>query len=55
MEREHTAREYNWATLSLEDRSTETWSSRLGVRCRADDLTQYKTYCFSKSKDMKAR
>jgi hypothetical protein len=29
---------YTWATLSLLDINTETWSSRLGVGRKADDL-----------------
>jgi hypothetical protein len=29
---------YNWDTQSLEDINTGTWSSRLGVGRKADDL-----------------
>jgi hypothetical protein len=37
-ERKHGAWGYNWTTLSLGDINTGTWSSRLGVRRKADDL-----------------
>jgi hypothetical protein len=37
---------YNWATLSLGNINTETRSSRMGVGCKAADLTpQKKKYC----------
>jgi hypothetical protein len=29
---------YNWATLLLEDINTGSWSSRLGIERKADDL-----------------
>jgi hypothetical protein len=29
---------YNWTTLSLENKNTGIWSSRLGVGHEADDL-----------------
>jgi hypothetical protein len=29
---------YNWASLSLGDINTETWSSRLRVELKTDDL-----------------
>jgi hypothetical protein len=32
------ARGYNWATLSLGNMNTNTWSSRLGVGHKTDDL-----------------
>jgi hypothetical protein len=38
MSREHGAWGYNWATLSLEDINRGTWSTRLGVGCKAGDL-----------------
>jgi hypothetical protein len=40
---------YNWATLSLGDINTGTWSSRLGVGHKADDLSLQK-YISGKSK-----
>jgi hypothetical protein len=36
--REPGAWRYKWATLSLGDINTKTWSSRLGVGCMTDDL-----------------
>jgi hypothetical protein len=38
--------EYNWASLSLGDVNTGTWSSRLGVGYKADDLALSKKYCY---------
>jgi hypothetical protein len=37
-EKEPGVRWYNWATLSLGDIHTGTWSSRLGVGHKTDDL-----------------
>jgi hypothetical protein len=44
---------YNWATLSLWDINTGTWSSRLGVGRRADDLALYKKRIVAKSREIK--
>jgi hypothetical protein len=33
---------HNWATLSLGDINTETWSPKLGVGRKADDLALQK-------------
>jgi hypothetical protein len=38
MKREPSVWGYNWATLSLWDINSETWSYRLGVGSKADDL-----------------
>lgn len=37
-----------WANMSL-----GTWSSRSGVRCKADNLASHKKYLFKKSKEFK--
>jgi hypothetical protein len=44
---------YNWATLFLRDINTETWSSRLGVERKADNLTLQKENIVTKSKEVK--
>jgi hypothetical protein len=49
------SRGYNWATLSLGGINTETWSSRLGVGCKADDLAQLKKIIVTKSRKVKNR
>jgi SRSO17 transposase len=54
MKREAGAWGYNWATLSLEDLNTETWSSRLGVGRKADDPNLVKIIIV-KSKEVKTR
>jgi hypothetical protein len=54
MKREPGACGYNWATLSLPDINTETWSFRLWVGCKADDLACKKN-TVAKSKEVKTR
>jgi hypothetical protein len=44
---------YNWATVSLQDINTETWSSKLGVGCKADDLALWKKLLLQNPKKRK--
>jgi hypothetical protein len=44
---------YNWTTLSLGYINTKTWSSRLGIGCKADNLALNKIIV-AKSIDVKA-
>jgi hypothetical protein len=50
--REPSAWGFNWVTLSLGDINTETWSSRLGVERKGDDL-DLKNITVTKSKEVK--
>jgi hypothetical protein len=43
---------YNWAILSLGDINRGTWSSRLGVSRKVDDLALQKENNVAKSKDV---